>query len=192
MSEYKSDVPCSNHTVCQKLKAENECFHTTYRNRFQKTLKSWGITDHKDSLNLYTSIIEILELILKSEASPIQLKTLGYCESIKFENELHTIQFFKASYFMECLEKSKLAPVHLHRISVFLQTKIFDSSDSSDSSDQRSLKQFFEEMTSLKPLYECQMCKLFAPPEASLTDIVANFYTSVRNRCKTCFKEVAS
>jgi hypothetical protein len=168
------------HTVCQKLKAENECFVQSCRSRFWNgSLKHWKL-----STALQTQILEIIELLLteepKNQHSDFSCSQIKLCSQIKSLNEFHKLQFFKASFLIENLEKSKLSPIHLHRISIFLQTKIFSD---------LCIKDFFEEMMSITPLYECKSCKLHAPIDADLHEIVKYFYTSVRHLCKTCFKK---
>jgi hypothetical protein len=174
---------CPDHTKCQKLKAENECFHSTVRRRIGKSLKDYNLPE-----DLESKILEIIELILNPSIYNIEALTptslaletmLPYCKSILLENEINKYQYFKISYFLECLEKSKLSIAHLHRISIFLQTGIFRNSD---------IKEFFEQMTSTAPLYECTKCKIFAPVDTSLDVITTKFYASVTNRCKECFK----
>ena len=169
-----------NHALCQKMKAENECFQESCRSRFTKIIKSWKLDSTASVILDYT--ILIIELLI-GEQKIQNGANLQYCSEILALNEFHKHQFFKASYFIECLEKSKLSLAHLHRISIFLQTKIFE---------HLSIKEYFEEMTSVASLYECYECKIYAPIDASLDDIAVKFYTSVRNRCKECFKKDAS
>lgn len=168
---------CQNHSVCQKLKAENECFLESTRHRFAQILKNWKLPEETK-----IQIITILELILTEERPYISTNPSdnSYCNEIRIQNEFHKIQFFKASYFMECLEKSQISPIHLHRIQIFLQTKIFSNSD---------IKDFFDEIKSMESLYECRLCKLMAPLDASLEDISNNFYLTVRHKCKECFRQ---
>jgi hypothetical protein len=178
---------CPNHSVCQKLKAENEIFLTTSRERFTKTVSLYKLPeDVKDQL------LAIIEMIL-TEEKPLTVidPTVGiagtagftgipaYCNEIRLENEFHKIQFFKVCYFLECLEKSKLSAIHLHRISIFLQTGIFKT---------LGIREFFEQMTSVDSLYECKMCRLIIPVDVGLEEICNHFYLSVRTRCKECFK----
>lgn len=177
-----------NHGLCQKYKAENEIFLETTRERFIKTVNSWKLESSSES-NLRSEIIEIIELILNEPLSNSIIDTSragilkyesSYCNEIHLQNEFHKIQFFKVSYFLECLERSKISMVHLHRIKQFLETKLFN---------HLSLKDFFFEMTSLEHLYECKMCNMMAPVDAGLDDISKVFYVSVRNRCKECFRK---
>jgi hypothetical protein len=187
------------HSVCQKLKAENECFVQSCRSRFwNNSLKHWKLSE-----TLKTQILEIIELLItetprssetertsdlqsfapkrsvQNEALERSSKDLSSCIQIKSLNEFHKLQFFKASFLLETLEKSKLSPIHLHRISIFLQTKLFSD---------LPIKDFFEEMMSVSPLYECKSCKLHAPIDADLSEVTKYFYTSVRHLCKACFK----
>jgi hypothetical protein len=164
------------HAICQKLKAENECFVQSCRSRFwNNSLKHWKL-----STALQTQIVEIIELLLTEEPESLNRRSESSCSAIKSLNEFHKLQFFKASFLLENLEKSKLSPIHLHRISIFLQTKLFSN---------LPIKDFFEEMMSTDVLYECKECKLHAPIDADLHEIVKYFYTSVRHLCKACFRK---
>ena len=40
---------CPNHMKCQKLKAENECFHSTVRRRIGKSLKDYNLPEDLES-----------------------------------------------------------------------------------------------------------------------------------------------
>lgn len=175
---------CPNHTICQKLKAENEIFLTTSRERFTKIIASYKLPEE-----IKEQLFDIIEIIL-TEERPLTIidPTLGegfvglpaYCNEIRLENEFHKIQFFKVCYFLECLEKSKLSAIHLHRISIFLQTGIFKT---------LGIREFFEEMTSVDNLYDCKMCGLVAPVDTGLEEISKFFYLTVKLRCKECFKK---
>jgi hypothetical protein len=46
-----------NHAICQKLKAENEIFLVTTRERFTKTLTAYKLPD-----DIHIQILEIIEL----------------------------------------------------------------------------------------------------------------------------------
>lgn len=163
------------HTVCQKMKGENECFRMTVSNRFFNVSREWKLDeDVKDQIDL------ILELILhKAEAPEVQTSyELGYCEKITRLNEFHKIGFFKMSYFLECLEKSKLSLAHLDRIQVALELGIWNSLEIED---------WFEEMTSLYALYECKCGVMISSYD--IEEISKLFYLSVRTKCKECFKK---
>jgi len=179
---------CPNHSICQKLKAENEIFLPTSRERFTKTVHMYKLPEE-----IKEQLLDIIEMILTEErALTIIDPTAGtagftgfaglpvYCNELRLENEFHKIQFFKVCYFLECLEKSKLSAIHLHRISIFLQTGIFKT---------LGIKEFFAQMTSVDNLYECKMCNLIVSVDSGLEEICKHFYVSVRLRCKECFKK---
>jgi len=170
------ELVCSNHSVCQKRKAENECFLETARYRFSQTLQTWKLSDE-----LRFQILSILELLLTEERQYISSDSTdtSYCNEIRLLNEFQKLQFFKASYFLESLEKSQLSAVHLLRIQTFLETKIFN---------HLPIKEFFDEIRNMETLYECKNCKTIAPLDASIEEISKLFYTSVRHKCKECFK----
>ena len=175
------------HSVCQKRKAENDCFLSTARNRFGSILKEWKLGPER--AELYDTILHIIETILQenrpdvvkeSVDSPKSNHTLPlYCQNILALNEFYQLQFFKITYFLECLEKSKLSSVHLHRIQLFLETKLFS---------HLSIEEFFNQMTSLDNLYECRKCKVYAPLHANIADISETFYLSVAHLCKECHR----
>jgi hypothetical protein len=179
---------CPNHSICQKLKAENEIFLPTSRERFTKTVNMYKLPEE-----IKEQLLDIIEMIVTEErALTIIDPTAGtagltgfaglpvYCNELRLENEFHKIQFFKVCYFLECLEKSKLSAIHLHRISIFLQTGIFRT---------LSIQDYFTQMTSVDNLYECKMCNLIVSVDAGLEEICKYFYVSVRLRCKECFKK---
>ena len=180
IDEHKPMIMVENHdhdhTVCQKLKAENECFVQSCRSRFWNgSLKHWKL-----STALQTQILEIIELLLTEIPENLDQRSESSCSAIKSINEFHKLQFFKASFLIENLEKSKLSPIHLHRISIFLQTKLFSN---------LPIKDFFEEMMSTDVLYECKQCKLHAPIDTELSETLKYFYSSVRHLCKDCFRK---
>ncbi len=172
-------MSCSDHAQCSKKKAENECFINTTRKRFIKRISEWKI-----DVELKSDIFEVIEFFLMEANEEVvqgysNLKVLNYCESIEMLNELQKTIFYKISYFVECLEKSKLSLAHIHRIKVFLQTKIFYN---------LPLQKFLEEIMSLIPLYECRTCRVSAPVDSSVEELTEYFYVSVRTLCKECFK----
>ena len=168
-----------NHAICQKLKAENEIFLVTTRERFTKTLTAYKLPD-----DIHIQILEIIELILGEEyGTSLRSNDLGinsYCQEIASVNEFHKVQFFKVCYFLECLEKSRLSAVNLHRIRIFLETGIFRT---------LSIKEFFLEMSSVEVLYDCKMCGLMMAIDSDIDEISKSFYISVRGRCKECFRK---
>jgi hypothetical protein len=185
-SLYPNQGFCGNHSICQKLKAENEIFLPTSRERFTKTVNMYKLPEE-----IKEQLLDIIEMIVTEErALTIMDPTAGtgsgfaglpvYCNELRLENEFHKIQFFKVCYFLECLEKSKLSAIHLHRISIFLQTGIFKT---------LGIKDYFTQMTSVDNLYECKMCNLLISVDSGLEEICKYFYISVPLRCKECFKK---
>jgi hypothetical protein len=178
------------HRVCQKLKAENECFKNSVRQRFGSILKQWNIGSLKDK------IIEIIELILKGSLGyqeldqgfksststrtsvPKSEESSESCLEIRKINDFNKIQFYKINFFIESLEKSKISPIHIHRMRIFLQNGIFDS---------LPIKDFFEQMISVEPLYSCAICSLSSPVDAELSEITKYFYTHMTDKCKECY-----
>jgi hypothetical protein len=53
---------CPNHTICQKLKAENEIFLTTSRERFTKTVNMYKLPEE-----IKEQLLDIIEMILTEE-----------------------------------------------------------------------------------------------------------------------------
>jgi hypothetical protein len=226
---------CPNHSVCQKRKAENECFKASVRQRFGSVLKQWKMgTDLKDK------IIEIIELILSSsrDESVVDPKELVFadqhsrngslysaalephknpcknsCGIIKQINDHNKLQFYKINFFIESLEKSRMSPIHIHRIHIFLQTRIFE---------HLKIQDYFEQMVSVESLYICKaggtsglclstsdtkhpckssgrndthseaggisgVCETSVPVDANITEITQSFYLHMPNICKTCY-----
>jgi hypothetical protein len=194
---------CPNHSVCQKKKAENECFKASVRQRFGSILKQWKIGPLKEK------IIEIIELILENSKTfgpeskdsktydvlyledPLDSqasgpgKSLYPCKIIHQINDHNKIQFYKINFFIESLEKSRISPIHIHRIQIFLQTRIFD---------HLPIQDFFEQMLSVESLYVCRAsdssgrsCTSSAPVDTDLAEISKNFYIHMPTICKTCY-----
>jgi hypothetical protein len=180
-------VECPNHAVCQKKKAENECFKASVRQRFGSILKQWKIGSFKDK------IIEIIELILENSKTYDVLDSQASgpgqspypCKIIHQINDHNKIQFYKINFFIESLEKSRISPIHIHRIQIFLQTRIFD---------HLKIQEFFEQMLSVESLYRCEAsdasgrsCPTSSPVDTDLAEISKLFYIHMPTICKTCY-----
>jgi hypothetical protein len=145
-------------------------------------LKQWKIGPLKEK------IIEIIELILEnsiqsSEHGPKESEDA--CKVIQQINDHNKLQFYKINFFIESLEKSRISPIHIHRIQIFLQTRIFD---------HLKIQDFFEQMLSVESLYSCyekdssgHPCSTSAPVDTDIAEISKLFYLHMPNICKTCY-----
>jgi hypothetical protein len=209
---------CPNHSVCQKMKAENECFKASVKQRFGSILRQWKIDN-----DLKHKIIEIIELILSRDFYINQDTDLYRDDSCKNScgiqkqiNNHNKLQFYKINFFIESLEKSRISPIHIHRIHIFLQTQIFD---------HLKIQDFFEQMLSVESLYRCEAsgttgpckaggttglcqgtssragglstsdardssgCGKSIPVDANIDEIIKHFYLHLPNVCKSCYHE---